>query len=366
MAELAIPVALALVEKVIIFLHQKFHRKSSVEDDLEKAQNCLRRMEAYLGDSSEHIDEGSTSHHNQTRLTRVREVQDLAYEIVDALDKFMLQVPHHIHSNIFSQKMHDFAHFLPNWRASKELSSEINGIIEKKISLITLLDGISDQAPAHSRPSSRTGLNPHNHVLEEEEIVGFEELEEILFGQLMEGDSRLLTILIQGPGGSGKSTLAKNVYSSKRVQGFFDCQAWVDMPRPFVLNELLLNILSKFEAKGQKEPVLHGENNPKAKLKLLLQQKRFVVVLDNVWSRGDLKCIVDALPDGSNGSRIIITTPKSDVASSLSTELYVHNLSTGLPWKKAKYLFCKKVFQSSEGSCPLELEEWAQKNLEEV
>ncbi|PRQ28722.1 putative P-loop containing nucleoside triphosphate hydrolase [Rosa chinensis] len=46
-----------------------------------------------------------------------------------------------------------------------------------------------------------------------------------------------------------------------------------------------------------------------------LQQKRYVVVLDDVWDIDLWKQIHVAFPDGRNGSRVMLATRKEDVAS---------------------------------------------------
>ncbi|XP_048134078.1 disease resistance protein RPM1-like [Rhodamnia argentea] len=53
----------------------------------------------------------------------------------------------------------------------------------------------------------------------------------------------------------------------------------------------------------------------KQKLKDFLQQRRYVVVLDDVWNLEALEGIKNALPNNSFCSRIIITTRKADIAT---------------------------------------------------
>ncbi|VVA18246.1 PREDICTED: disease resistance [Prunus dulcis] len=95
-------------------------------------------------------------------------------------------------------------------------------------------------------------------------------------------------------------------------------------------------------------------------LREYLKEKRYAVVFDDVWSTNLWECVKLALPDNNKGSRIIITTRKSEVAAScrdaFSDQVYdVEPLSPD----KARELFCKKTFQVSGGYCPPELEEIA-------
>lgn len=92
-----------------------------------------------------------------------------------------------------------------------------------------------------------------------------------------------------------------------------------------------------------------------------LQQKRYIVVLDDIWRKEHWEAIHKVLPYGSSGSKIIVTTRNYDVASSCAESAhFIHNL-TGLSWPAAWYLFCKKAFQTGNGLRPPELEDWSQK-----
>ncbi|KAL6205981.1 hypothetical protein ACLB2K_023232 [Fragaria x ananassa] len=331
MAELAIPLSLMMAEKAMsLFERCKVNDGShNIHDDVEIAYKCLKKMQAYLGDSEE-IDEGSLMLQN-----RVEEVQTLAYEIEDALDKFMAQIPHHFHSNMFSQKLHEFAHYRTERNAKLEFSTKIKNV-EMKISSFSGLDSLLEP-PSYS---TRQRDSLIHQVLAEEEIVGFKEPRERLTKQLMEADLRLLMIFIVGPGGSGKTTVAKNVYESDSIQEFFDGLAWIDVSRP-----------SKAE-EDQTAELSH------------LKGKRFVVILDNVWTTNDLERITNALPKGLLGSKVIIITRNSDIASARAeSSEYIHDLCSGLLWKDAWSLFCNKAFKLTAGYCPPELQEWAKKFL---
>ncbi|KAM1032119.1 hypothetical protein ACFX2I_035725 [Malus domestica] len=361
MAEIAVPVALFLADKVIMFLDKKFSRSSinnnNPRDDVGRARSCLERMRAYLSDNSS-AELSAYNGGSQQFQTRVKEIRNIAYEIEDVLDEFLLHVPHQFHNNDVFQKLHDAVKFRTVQKASLEFSDRIKNI-DKKLEFVFTLDKIP-QFPGRdqeSRPSSSTTrhgdstVTHHNQFLEEEEMVGFEKPKEKLISQLMEGDPRFSNISLVGPGGSGKTTLLKNVFKSKKVQRFFECHAWIDVPRdlcPRKLDELLPNMLSKFDPKGKRKESVNHED-PKAQLVRTLKGKKFVVVLDNVWSKQDLERIVNVLPNGlpGTGSKIVITTRYSEVASSHANSSYIHNMSNVLSWEQAWNLFCRKAFHKS-------------------
>ncbi|KAK9947756.1 hypothetical protein M0R45_003364 [Rubus argutus] len=354
MAELAVREALALAEEVIIILYQTFERPTNLHDDVEKVQNILEMMHECVRESEDGIDED-----RQLFL-------DVAYRFEDALEEFMFQLVTDEALNNISQDTDDdgVAEFIGSWKPSCKLSSDIEEIIDKNTSFVERLDSLLQNHISEGGSRSRLGDSftfSYHDLAEGDQVVGFGELQEKLFKQLTEEDSKLLTIFIVGPGGSGKSTLVKNVFKSEEVQRFFDCKAWVVVPRqPLQLNELLLKMLTGLE---EKPALVEQVVDPKAKLRLFLQQKRYLVVLDDVWRKQDLQYIVKALPNGFHGSRIIITSRNSDVASFLSPK-YIHDLSSGLSSERAKDLFFSKAFHNNERYlCPPELEECSRKIL---
>ncbi|XXG49118.1 hypothetical protein AAC387_Pa02g3385 [Persea americana] len=90
-----------------------------------------------------------------------------------------------------------------------------------------------------------------------------------------------------------------------------------------------------------------------------LQNKRYVIVLDDVWDTIDWNHIRVAFPnDGGgsrSGSRIMLTTRIRDVALSFEAEniLYLEPLGEDDAW----LLFCNRAFSSK--SCPPELQPYA-------
>ncbi|CAB4307541.1 unnamed protein product [Prunus armeniaca] len=360
MAELAVPLAMVLVENLIIKLN--LPSPINAKEDVERAQKMLSWMKAYLAEhSSDQIDEGP-----QVIRIRAKEIQDTVYDIEEALGKFVAKIPHHLHSNRFSRMTHD-VHFPSVLKASIKLSNKLKKIERgSTFDSLPALDSLLDPPIPNTRPEETNNNLVYHQVFEEEDTVDFEERKEILSQQLVKGDDPSpLKISIVGPGGSGKTTLVNIVYGSRRVQGFFDCHAFVDVSRTSDCRKLLLSMLSKFEDRMQ-EPVVHHhhhhhhhyeEIDPQDKLRKLLDQKMYVVVLDNVWSDHDLGCIVTALPKGSPGSKIIITTRDSNLASlHANSAEYIHDLSRVLSWKDVTKLFCKKAFQGNKGECPEELQ----------
>ncbi|KAJ9672531.1 hypothetical protein PVL29_025940 [Vitis rotundifolia] len=97
-------------------------------------------------------------------------------------------------------------------------------------------------------------------------------------------------------------------------------------------------------------PVPPGANREQ-NLVNYLENRRYLVVLDGVWK--DNWCnSIKKLPDNGNGSRIIFSTCRRDLASECSDDIYNLDLLAG---NEAWKLFWKKAFRGSE--CPQHLKE---------
>ncbi|KAF8394068.1 hypothetical protein HHK36_020272 [Tetracentron sinense] len=89
--------------------------------------------------------------------------------------------------------------------------------------------------------------------------------------------------------------------------------------------------------------------------KEFLQQKRYVVILDDIWTINAWEAIKYALPNSNCGSRIMVTTHSSDIASYCKEPYgHIYNLES-LAHEDSWTLFCKKIFR--ENSCSPELQE---------
>ncbi|THG01136.1 hypothetical protein TEA_025912 [Camellia sinensis var. sinensis] len=161
-------------------------------------------------------------------------------------------------------------------------------------------------------------------------------------------------------GGVRKTTLVKKVYDSQTVKKYFDRHAWITVSQSITAAKLLRAAPKDF-LEETKEPIPEGidtmdERQLINKLRAYLQQKRYVVVFDDVWSINVWEVVKLALPDSCCGSRFIFTTRIGDIAASIEATGHVHHLQP-LPEKEAWSLFCMKAFQGeNKGVCPKELE----------
>ncbi|KAL3740420.1 hypothetical protein ACJRO7_021668 [Eucalyptus globulus] len=155
----------------------------------------------------------------------------------------------------------------------------------------------------------------------------------------------LSVVPIVGIGGMGKTALAKLVYNDDNVKAQFESQLWVCVPENFDLKKTIEGIIK--DATSQSLSNLDIQQLQTI-LRNTIKDKKFLLVLDDVWSNNrnrweELKAM---LIEGASGSKIIVTTRSSKVASIMGTHL-AHNLK-GLSHEDSMALFKKWAFDEKE------------------
>ncbi|KAK6123403.1 hypothetical protein DH2020_042861 [Rehmannia glutinosa] len=355
MAELAISATLVFLE-IVPPLLKKLHLREDVQKEIVRLRDWLSLMKAFMEDN--YGREGSS----RILDHQVDKVRNIAYEIEDVIEEFILHSPPYtFHNHFITRKVHNLAH---NVRHGFPLF----GISEKIASIMRDIDDFKSQNSAFSannnsnpRPSSssskiRNGL-PASPLLLDDEMVGYEKPKKEFIRRLVDGDKSLVRLAVAGPAGSGKTTFVKNVFWKRGIWGQFDCHAWVLVSRNFDLEELFVNMLKQF-CSSRKEPYPPDDgSNTLTKLLKYLSGKRYVVVLDDICKKQDWDAIKEALPNAFCGSRIIVTTSSSGVASICASSGHHMYSLNGLEWLEGLKLFCTNAFPDINGECPYALKD---------
>ncbi|XBI43215.1 hypothetical protein VPH35_108012 [Triticum aestivum] len=187
--------------------------------------------------------------------------------------------------------------------------------------------------------------------LGEEGLVGNEDNKQKLVQWLEDDELARSIIVLHGMGGLGKTVLAATVYKKEREK--YNCHAWVSISQTYtkedVLRRLIIDLMGK-----ENVPAAFATMDFAAiqeTLKRHLEQKKYLIIFDDVWTPEAYTDLFGALTENRNGSRIIITTRNSDVAHLATPNriLVLEPLSKDESW----VLFCKKAFPNHK--CPPEL-----------
>lgn len=296
----------------------------------------------------------------------MRQVREVANQVEDVVDEFM-------HYKDTQRDRKGFKHFvrdiidIPRHISSKHHISSKLKKIKAKVHEVSerskryAFANTVDEGRVRNPPTDWWQHHGESSIFDDEnEIVGMEENKDKLLAWLTEADPRRTVISIVGMGGLGKTTLVTKVYNDKVIRDF-DCWAWISASRTdeIDIEELLRSMIKEFlKPKQVMIPSNLGSMNYRQLVEMLidhLRHKRYVVVLDDVWSIVLWSRIRSAFPDNGCGSRIIFTTRNENVATSVGPGSRVRRLEP-LPEDDAWALFCRKAFWSyPDRNCPTEL-----------
>ncbi|WVZ78465.1 hypothetical protein U9M48_026171 [Paspalum notatum var. saurae] len=348
----------SLLSKLGGLLGNEYRSLKGVRKEIKFLENELCSMNALLQRlaDKEEIDV-------QTKEWRDR-VRELAYDIEDCIDLFL----HHLNpidgKAGFAKKV---AQQLKRLQVSYGITQQIKDLKARVIEEserhkrynLNVFRTNSEADQCTSAFSSRVRIDPRLSALyvETERLVGIDGPRNKITRWLMEKQGNisehLRTMSIVGCGGMGKTTLANQVYLECKAR--FECSAFVTVSRNPNMKLILMKTLSDIGVMSG--DVIEDEQYLINKLRGYLQDKRYFIVVDDIWDAHTWRVIQCALFKNSCGSRIITTTRIYDVAklcSSSHTD-QIHEMKY-LSAGDSKSLFFRRIFSSDE-RCPPQFKE---------
>ncbi|KAG1327396.1 disease resistance protein RPM1-like [Cocos nucifera] len=336
---------------------------TQLPSSMSRIESELLVMQAFLGQIDSQID-------NKLVLGAwVQEVRKLAYGVEDIMDEYVYLTAQQQGSGLggYLKKVVRRSRNLVAWHQIaarlKELESNLVHLSQMKERWIKTARGeIGGSLNYASEKQLR--LADSTHFIDEDDLVGIEENKKILIGWLLDEDPVSSIIAVWGMGGLGKTTLVTNVYKSERKN--FECHAWISISQTYQVDDVLRRMIEELHKNenADKIPIdIRGLNHRRLveTIRSSLDQKRYLIILDDVWDPTAFNAVSDAINvDDNNGSRIIITTRSADVASLAhdGRKLELEVLESTEAWD----LFCRRAFRKEKlRRCPKELEELGEK-----
>ncbi|KEH26195.1 NBS-LRR type disease resistance protein [Medicago truncatula] len=246
----------------------------------------------------------------------LQKLGDAAYVLDDILDECSITSKAHEGNKCITRfhPMKILAHRNIGKRM-KEVAKRIDDIAKERIEYGFQPVGVTEE---HQRGDDEQ-IQTISAITEPKVYGRDKDKEQIVEFLLNASDSEELSVYsIVGVGGQGKTTLAQMVYNDERVKTHFDLKIWVCVSDDFSLMKILESIIEN--TIGKNLDLLSLESRQK-KVQEILQSKRYLLVLDDVWSDDQVKwnSFKSLLPNGKKGASILVTTRLDIVASIMGT-----------------------------------------------
>ncbi|VAH00433.1 unnamed protein product [Triticum turgidum subsp. durum] len=309
-------------------------------------------------------DFGTTQLSNNVIKGWIGHVRKLAYRVEDVIDKYSyealkLKDEGFLHRYIFRGSRHI--------KVFSKIADEVEEIEKEMLRIKGLSklwrDTVQPIKTDHAKIDKQRSGSCFPERFSDEDLVGIEENRSKLTEWLTSDDKESTVITISGMGGLGKTTLVKNVFDREKTN-FPDAHAWIVVSQAYDVVDLLGALFTKIQHTQESlmPPILSvGAKADVYELieaiKKILQGKKCLIVLDDVWDTEAYTQMCNAF-QGLQGSRVMITTRKEDVAALAppSRRLLLQPLGSAESFK----LFCSRAFHNSpDHECPPELEKVA-------
>ncbi|KAF6986938.1 hypothetical protein CFC21_004626 [Triticum aestivum] len=293
-------------------------------------------------------------------------VRELSYRMEDAVDGFLVRVEdvgHDHGSNNMKNRVKKFLKRATKLFTKGKALHQISNDIEEAQWLSQELGDLRQKYMSDADTKGNgDAIDPRLKAVYKDvtELVGIDHIRDELIEKLCDGNERskdqLRTMSIVGFGGLGKTTVAKAVYDKIKVQ--FDSVAFVSVSRTPDMTKIFKKILyeldkSKYatinEAARDHEQLLDELRN-------FLQDKRYLIVIDDIWDEeawGLIKCVFS---NNYLGSRVMTTTRIGSISEACcsSGDDIIYQMKP-LTDDHSKRLFYKRIFPQGI-KCPDELE----------
>ncbi|KAL6840820.1 hypothetical protein ACP4OV_029346 [Aristida adscensionis] len=276
-------------------------------------------------------------------------LREMAYDIEDCVDAFKARAGHG-GANGFKGLVRKMRNL--KLRHNRKIGNEIKELMGRVIDASERHKRYKFVPSAHK--SNTSSVDPRLPALYEDikNLVAIDgpkkEIIDLLNIDTKSSSIEVKVVSIYGCGGLGKTTLANQVYGSIKSQ--FSCSAFVSVSQNPNITKILRDI-----AEGVGFSYYKPDDDVKQlidKLRGHLRDKRYLVVIDDIWDAAHWEIIGLALLSNDCGSKIITTTRNVKVAEFSSSQGgSVYEMKPLSP-ADSKMLLFKRAFGSEKPQCP--------------
>ncbi|CAN7097689.1 unnamed protein product [Brassica rapa subsp. narinosa] len=201
-----------------------------------------------------------------------------------------------------------FGYFSENCISSYEYGKEVSKKLEEVTKLISKGD-FKDLTVAGKRPLPKVEKKKRIQT-----TVGLDSMVGKAWDIIMKPEGR--TLGIYGMGGVGKTTLLATI--NNKFEDEFDVVIWVVVSKDLQYKVIQDQILGRLRVDQEWEK--ETEEKKASSIGDILGRKKFVLLLDDLWSEVDLNKIGVPHPTQENGSKIVFTTRSKKVCSDMEAD----------------------------------------------
>ena len=295
----------------------KIFQQEQVHADLNNWKKLLMKIRAVLEDAEEKRETNS--------LVKIwlEELEDLAYDADDILDEFATEVLRRkLNAEPCTSRVRKFIPaccmgFNPSSiMFDANMLSKMADIDSRLQRIVTEMNGLGLIGSTGGRTVTERSRVPTTSLVNERRTYGREEEKKTIINLLKSSessDTQFSVIPIVSMGGLGKTTLAQLVYNDDDVSSYFDLKGWVCVSEDFDIlrvSKEILESITRVPCNGG-----DGLDSIQVQLKEILNGKKFLIILDDVWNEDynswtQLCCPFEF---GALGSKIIVTTRSHEV-----------------------------------------------------
>ncbi|RCV38968.1 hypothetical protein SETIT_8G185100v2 [Setaria italica] len=309
----------SLVNKLGSLLAQEYTLIRGVRDDIQYITDELASMQAFLNRLKR-----AQGRHDEQRLDWMKQVREVSYDIEDCVD----DVDHRISGEPRGSGMVMYVrkkwYLLTTLYARHCIATEIGNLKTRAqhVSERRMRYGVKELEDGDGCPAGASAprdiISPPPQLIGTTEPVGLEDAKNELKPWFMEvgrqsthGQPKFIAIV--GFGGLGKTTLAMALY--REFGEKFDCRACVLASQKFHLPTVLKSLIKQVHeqqssaSKNDLDEIDEwSEEVLKKKLADLLKEKRYLILIDDIWSVFAWENIRDSFTKNQKGGTIVVTT----------------------------------------------------------
>ncbi|VAH69710.1 unnamed protein product [Triticum turgidum subsp. durum] len=340
MVSASIEVMNSLLGKLATLMGEEFAKLKNLRKEVKHISDELSSMKDAL-ESLADVD--TLDKHTASWRDTVRE---MSYDIEDVIDDFMCKIGEKSKKTGFIQ---DTIQRLKTSRGRHQIAGQIGDI--KK--LVRETSERRERYKIDIPKSGNVAVDQRVVALYEEssKVVGMDGPTNMLVNWLKDEEKKLKIVSVIGFGGLGKTTHANQVYH--KLEGKFQCGAFLPVSQKSNMPKLLHSLLTQLGC---------GQYCHDCELNVLLDQvrenlknKRYLVIIDDLWDVSAWSIIKCAFPENNLGSRLIVTTRIKTVAGACCFGHHEHILEMKpLSEEDSRKLCFGRIF-CSEKACPGQL-----------